>query len=56
LTRRRLLSKGVPSDELDRIVQEAQAQVADAVEFSESSPWPDEAEVASDLFTEEAAQ
>ncbi len=56
LARQRLLSDGLSPEELDRIVEEAQRQIADSVEFSETSPWPDVEDVTKDVFTEEDAK
>ena len=46
----RLLERGVTLAELDAIRAEVEVEVADAVEFAESSPWPDISETYTDVF------
>jgi pyruvate dehydrogenase E1 component alpha subunit len=46
----RLLERGVSREELDQIDAEVKAQVKEAVEFAENSPWPDPVEAYTDVF------
>ena len=50
--RDRLLERGVSKAELAQIREEVEAQVKEAVEFAENSPWPDPAEAYTDVFVE----
>jgi len=50
--RDRLLERGVSQEELAQIREEVEAQVKEAVEFAENSPWPDPAEAYTDVFVE----
>ena len=46
----RLEERGVPAEELAQIRAEAEAEVAEAVEFAQESPWPDLSEAYTDVF------
>ncbi len=49
---RAVLDAGLlPADALARVRAEVDAQIADAVRFAESSPWPDVAELTTDVYT-----
>jgi acetoin:2,6-dichlorophenolindophenol oxidoreductase subunit alpha len=50
--RARLLERGVSKEELAQIRDEVEAQLKEAVEFAENSPWPDPAEAYTDVFVE----
>jgi acetoin:2,6-dichlorophenolindophenol oxidoreductase subunit alpha len=49
---KRLQERGVSQEELAQIREEVEAQVREAVEFAENSPWPDPAEAYTDVFAE----
>jgi pyruvate dehydrogenase E1 component alpha subunit len=46
----RLAERGVSQETLARLAAETQAEVAEAVEYAENSPWPDLAEAYTDVF------
>jgi pyruvate dehydrogenase E1 component alpha subunit len=48
--RQKLLDRGMADEDLDQIEQETEAEVQEAVEFAENSPWPDIAEAYTDVF------
>jgi pyruvate dehydrogenase E1 component alpha subunit len=48
--RERLIERGVKEAELDRIRDEVEAEVAEAVEFAQNSPWPDPSEAYTDVY------
>jgi TPP-dependent pyruvate/acetoin dehydrogenase alpha subunit len=50
--RDRLVERGVGKDELAKIADDVEAQVREAVEFAENSPWPDPAQAYTDVFVE----
>lgn len=47
---KRLAERGVALEELERIRTEVEAEVAQAVEFAQNSPWPDPMEAYTDVF------
>lgn len=47
---RRLVERGVSEDDLAQIRDEVEAEVAEAVEFAQDSPWPDRAEAYTDVY------
>lgn len=46
----RLRGRGVAEEELQKIRDEVEAQVEEAVEFAQNSPWPDPAEAYTDVY------
>jgi TPP-dependent pyruvate/acetoin dehydrogenase alpha subunit len=48
--RGKLLDRGVEEGEIERIEQETEQEVQNAVEFAENSPWPDIAEAYTDVY------
>ena len=50
MLRQRLLDNGVSEEKLVGIEQEVEDEVASAIEFAESSPWPDITETYTDVF------
>jgi pyruvate dehydrogenase E1 component alpha subunit len=46
----RLKSRGVPEAELERIRSEVEAEVEEAVEFAQNSPWPPLSEAYTDVY------
>ncbi|MCB9139487.1 MAG: thiamine pyrophosphate-dependent dehydrogenase E1 component subunit alpha [Caldilineaceae bacterium] len=48
--RNKLLDRGVSEETLQVIRQEVDAEVEEAVEFAQNSPWPDDAEAYTDVY------
>jgi acetoin:2,6-dichlorophenolindophenol oxidoreductase subunit alpha len=48
----RLVEFGVSKEELEKISDEVETRVSDAIAFAEESPWPDRAEAYTDVFAE----
>ncbi|RME59695.1 MAG: thiamine pyrophosphate-dependent dehydrogenase E1 component subunit alpha [Caldilineae bacterium] len=48
--REKLLARGATPEELQAAEAEVEAQVQDAVEFAENSPWPDPAQAYTDVY------
>lgn len=46
----KLLDRGVSEEDLNQINEEVEAEVQEAVEFAENSPWPDIAEAYTDVY------
>lgn len=47
---KKLMDRGVKEKELEKIRNEVDAEVAEAVEFAQNSPWPDPAEAYTDVY------
>ncbi len=47
---KKLLDRGVKEKALEKIRNEVEAEVTEAVEFAQNSPWPDPAEAYTDVF------
>jgi pyruvate dehydrogenase E1 component alpha subunit len=47
---KKLLERGVKEKALEKIRGEVEAEVAEAVEFAQNSPWPDPAEAYTDVY------
>jgi TPP-dependent pyruvate/acetoin dehydrogenase alpha subunit len=47
---KKLVDRGVKEKALEKIRNEVEAEVAEAVEFAQNSPWPDPAEAYTDVF------
>ena len=52
LYRAKLLADGVKAEELAEIEAEIEQEILDSLEFARSSPYPDQAEAFTDVFTE----
>ncbi len=48
-----MLDAGLAPDEIDRVDDEVKAIMADAVEFAEASPFPDDREIWTDIYVED---
>ncbi|MBI2505613.1 MAG: thiamine pyrophosphate-dependent dehydrogenase E1 component subunit alpha [Candidatus Latescibacteria bacterium] len=49
--RKQLLARGYRAGELDKIDEEVKAQIQDAVEFADQSPWPDPATLMDHIYS-----
>jgi len=48
--RHKLLDRGVSEDELGQIAETVEAEIAEAVDFAETSPWPDVSEAYTHVY------
>jgi len=53
--RKQLLARGYRAGELDRIDEEVKAQIQEAVEFAEQSPWPDPSTLMDHIYSHSGA-